>query len=79
MKLSIITSMFLSLCITLVGCSEPEESGRQVRAKYNALKEMAVPIIEKATSEATPVIERAKSDSQSFISGFMEEAKEKDD
>lgn len=76
MKLSIITAILLNLFITVTGCSEPEESGRQARAKYNELKEMVTPVIERAKSEATPVIERAKTDSQSFLSGFMEEKAE---
>lgn len=64
MKLSIFTTVFLSVLISVTGCSEPEESGRQVRAKYDELKEIA-----------EPVIDRAKSDSQSFISGLLEEKK----
>ena len=73
MKISIITAVLLSLFITMTGCSEPEESGRQAREKYNELKEIAAPVIEKAKSEAIPVIEKAKSDSQSFLNGFMQE------
>ena len=73
MKFSIVTAVFLSLLITIPGCSDPEESGRQARAKYNTLKEAANPVIEKAKAEVVPVIERAKSDSQSFINGFMKE------
>lgn len=73
MKLSVSTVVFLSLFITMPGCSNPEETGQQVREKFNALKEAAVPIIDKAKAEAIPVIEKVKSDSQSFISGFMEE------
>lgn len=73
MKLNIITTAYISLFITIAGCSDPEESGRQAREKFNTLKEAATPVIEKAKAEVVPVIERAKSDSESFISGFMNE------
>ena len=73
MKISIIAAVFLSLLITIAGCSDPEESGRQAREKYNTLKEAATPVIEKAKAKVVPVIEKAKSDSESFINGFMNE------
>jgi len=68
MKLSNFTAVLLSIFITVSGCSEPEESGRMARAKYDELKDIA-----------DPVIERAKSDSQSFISGFLEEKEANND
>jgi len=62
MRFSIVSPALICLFITVTGCSDPEESGRLAREKYDSLKEIT-----------SPVLERAKSDGQSFIDGFMKE------